>query len=328
MTGSRPIRVVLLLAALLLLATFAPTALFVPPVIERGAFIYAKPVPLDGVAPQRRRLGALVFLQGWSLSSDNPGFGGISAMHVEGSQLVGLNDGGWLISFPLPVRGGRLRGTIESLPDGPGSADVKSDRDSEALTVSGDHAWIGFERQNAIWRYRLPGWRSDSHAAPEAMARWPKNSGSEGMVRLADGRFLVFSEATRRKDGTNEVLLFLGDPAAPETASISVGYKVPEGYHVTDAALLPDGRLLILNRRFTVWEGVSAKLIIADVPGNDPNAVIGGKEIADFRPPVTVDNMEALSVTREGKRTIIWIASDDNFNPLQRTLLLKFALAD
>ena len=42
-----------------------------------------------------------------------------------------------------------------------------------------------------------------------------------------------------------------------------------------------------------------------------------------------VDNMEALSVTREGDRTIVWIASDDNFNPLlQRTLLMKFALAE
>jgi hypothetical protein len=38
--------------------------------------------------------------------------------------------------------------------------------------------------------------------------------------------------------------------------------------------------------------------------------------------------MEALSVDSENGRTILWIASDDNFNPLQRTLLLKFALAD
>jgi hypothetical protein len=36
--------------------------------------------------------------------------------------------------------------------------------------------------------------------------------------------------------------------------------------------------------------------------------------------------MEALAVEREGGRTILWIASDDNFNPLQRTLLLKFGL--
>jgi hypothetical protein len=31
-------------------------------------------------------------------------------------------------------------------------------------------------------------------------------------------------------------------------------------------------------------------------------------------------------VSREGGRTILWLASDDNYNKLQRTLLLKFAL--
>ena len=47
-----------------------------------------------------------------------------------------------------------------------------------------------------------------------------------------------------------------------------------------------------------------------------------------LRAPAAIDNMEALSVTRERGRTILWIASDDNFSPLQRTLLLKFALVD
>ena len=54
--------------------------------------------------------------------------------------------------------------------------------------------------------------------------------------------------------------------------------------------------------------------------------MIAGKEIADLRSPINVDNMEGLSVTQEGGRTIVWIASDDNFNPMQRSLLLKFAL--
>ena len=40
-------------------------------------------------------------------------------------------------------------------------------------------------------------------------------------------------------------------------------------------------------------------------------------------PPVTV---EGLSVTREAGRTILWLTSDDNYSPLQRTLLMKFAL--
>ena len=100
------------------------------------------------------------------------------------------------------------------------------------------------------------------------------------------------------------------------------------GYRITDAALLPDGRLLLLNRRFALFEGVSAVLSVADLTGLRAGGTIEGREIATLRPPLTVDNMEALSVTVENGRTILWIASDDNFFPLQQTLLLKFALVE
>jgi hypothetical protein len=36
--------------------------------------------------------------------------------------------------------------------------------------------------------------------------------------------------------------------------------------------------------------------------------------------------MEGLSVTQEGGRTIVWLTSDDNYSPLQQTVLMKFAL--
>ena len=72
--------------------------------------------------------------------------------------------------------------------------------------------------------------------------------------------------------------------------------------------------------------GVAAKLTLGGIPDLREGAVLSGEEIAHLRPPTTVDNMEGLSIGREGRRTIVWIASDDNFSALQRTLLLKFAL--
>jgi hypothetical protein len=36
--------------------------------------------------------------------------------------------------------------------------------------------------------------------------------------------------------------------------------------------------------------------------------------------------MEALALRRDGGRTFLYIASDDNLNSLQRTLLMKFEL--
>jgi hypothetical protein len=102
-------------------------------------------------------------------------------------------------------------------------------------------------------------------------------------------------------------------------------YLPPDGYRATDAALLPDGRILVLNRRWRLLEGLSAKLML--LRGRlAPGALLRGLEIADFHRPVTLDNMEGLSVTEEGGRIIVWLTSDDNYSPLQRTLLMKFAL--
>jgi hypothetical protein len=43
-----------------------------------------------------------------------------------------------------------------------------------------------------------------------------------------------------------------------------------------------------------------------------------------WAPPLTVDNMEALAIEQDHGRTILWIASDDNFFFLERTLLMRF----
>jgi hypothetical protein len=100
------------------------------------------------------------------------------------------------------------------------------------------------------------------------------------------------------------------------------------GYRVSDATLLPDGRLLILNRRFEWLEGFSLVVTIADARGLRPGDTIESREIARLQPPLTIDNMEGVSVAVENGRTIVWLVSDDNFSPLQQTLLLKFALIE
>ena len=201
----RAMRILAALAALPLLTTFAPPSLYSGPVYPDRATIAFQAVPLDEDDPARRRLGSLSYLGGWAISSNDPRFGGISAIHIEDGMVLAVSDAGSLIRFSLPGAGPASI-DVRPLPDGPGSAGSKLDRDAEAMTVHEGRAWIGFEQRNAVWRYRLGDWRSD-------------------------------------------------------------------------------------------------------VEG-----------------PVTVDNMEALDVTREGGKTIVWVASDDNLNALQRTLLLKFAL--
>jgi hypothetical protein len=240
--------------------------------------------------------------------------------------VIALSDAGTLFRFALPAGRGREPVRILPLADGPGPATRKSNRDTESMVLRGPWLWAGFERHNMIWRYRRSDLRATAAAWPAPMRRWRGNAGPEAMVRLADGRFLVLSEGADDSDALSDAVLFDGDPADPATPSFPLSYRRVPGFRATDAALLPDGRLLILNRRFAWLEGFSAVLALADPRGLRAGATIEGRALAALRQPVSVDNMEALSVTVENGRTIVWIASDDNFFPLQRTLLLKFAL--
>jgi hypothetical protein len=318
-------RILFCLAVVLLLATFAPPRLSPPEPPPAQSLLEFEPVPLDRDDPRQRQAGELLYLGGWNVESNDFRFGGLSAMHVESGAATAFSDAGWMIRFPLPGRLHKVRAELGPLPAGPGSPETKSDRDVESMTVHGGQAWIGYERANAVWRYRRADWSGEAAARPRAMRRWRANRGSEAMVRLADGRFLVFSEGA---GGPSEALLFAGDPSDADTPSLRFRYRPPRGFRITDAALLPDGRLLFLNRRVRFLEGITAKLSLAEAPADfREGMLLEGREIAHLSRPLIADNFEALSVTREGGRTIVWIASDDNYNPLQRTLLLKFALA-
>lgn len=318
-------RVLVPLALLLVLGTFAPLSLYREPALPSRSFVAFEPLILNEAAPAQRRLGQLTFLEGWHVSSNDPRFGGISAIHVEGRQVTAVSDSGAVMRFSLP---GARRGPLDLafLEEGPGSPYVKFDRDTEAMAVHGGDAWIVFERRNVVWRYSMAGWRTRAAAAPAQMKEWGANSGGEGIVRLADGRFLIFSEGTEDRGGATEVLLFSGDPADPRTEAVKLAYLAPEGFRVTDAAALPDGGLLFLNRRFSLTGGFAVRITYLKAPKIGEGALLRGDEIARFEHPVITDNLEALSVSRERGRTILWIASDDNHTSLQRTLFLKFAL--
>ena len=320
-------RILALAGIFVILATVTRPGPRPPPQGPGSALLAIAPVALDEGAPNRRRAGSLRFLGGWALSSGDERFGGISGMHVENGEIVAISDVGMLMRLPVPApgAGGAAPVRFDPLAEGPGPRTRKSNRDTEGLLVRGNRIWASFERHNMIWRYDRATLRAQSRARPAPMRRWGGNRGPEALLRLADGRFLVFSEG--RDDGApySEAVLFAGDPSIPGTSAARLRYRRPPGFRATDAALLPDGRILILNRRFALFEGWSARLVAARI---GRGAIVAGPEIAALAAPLSVDNMEALAVTLEGGRTIVWIASDDNFSPLQRTLLLKFELRE
>jgi len=316
----------LTLLVFLILATIIPAGPRRP--MEGGGeapLIYT-PVTLAADDPGFRQLGRLYFVAGWSLSSPDDRFGGLSGLHVEGGQATAISDAGMVMTFPLPGTAPAPRVRFQPVEQGPGPNRQRLTRDTEGLWIEGDRLWLTYERQNAIWRYDRASLAGQSEARPPLMRRWRGNSGAEAIVRLADGRFLIIEEGRDNGAPTSQAVLFAGDPSLPETPSAPLIYRRPSGYRATDATLLPDGRILILNRGLS-WLRLSAKLLLADPRQLRPGGTIEGQEIATLEAPLTVDNMEGVSVTQEHGRTIVWLVSDDDFMRMFRhTLLLKFEL--
>lgn len=303
----------------------------VPPAND-SQYLALEPIVFDADDPARTQVGRLAFLGGWKITSDNQEFGGISSMLVmPNSRFLMLSDNGTLVGFTLDEdRHQAIRPFIAPLPDGPAKPNeyARENWDSESLlhVPETGQFWVGYEHQHSIWRYGLSFSRTESANFPKAMQKWPENGGTEAMLRLPDGRFLVFSEAAEHPEKGYEALIFNADPSEPTSEAVLFGYQPPKGYKLTDAAILDDRSALMLHRRFTPLHGVSAIVSIAQLADFKPGKIVTSIPIATLKPPLKVDNMEALAITLDGEDTIVWIASDDNFSALQESLLFKFRL--
>ena len=299
----------------------------------------AEQVTLAPDDPRRIRVGRLTFLGGVALTSRDPAFGGFSALAVQSTRFTLLSDGGNIVRFTMGSDW-RPRGiAFANLPAGPLTGWEKRDRDSESLAIDPvtGRTWVGFENANAIWRYGAGLTWAETQVRPAEMSRWSPDGGAELLTRLPDGRFLAVSESTRvpgsawrggtpARRRTRDAILFSGDPTAPETRSARLGYVPEAGFNPVDAAALPGGDLIVLERRFALPFRWSNRLSIVPATAVRPGRLMRGMPIATLEAPLLHDNFEGLAVTAEGSSTILWLVSDDNQWSLQRSLLLKFRL--
>lgn len=324
----RRILIVLLLAILLLPAPHKNK----PKLFGPGPLLVtARPLPLSAEGSVRS-VGALDYLGGWQLSSPHQGFGGISSLLVDHTgRILALSDSGTLMGFAVkPGQDGR-RPFIAPLPVRQEDRDEPWwawDSESLAHDPATDRYWVGFEMLQRICRY-APGFaRVEACRTWPEIEAWPETGSIESMARLPDGRFLAIAEMGMARDGSHDTLLFAGDPAESGTAApLHLRYAPPRGYRPTDAVALDERHLLVLNRRVTLQNLFTAVLAIVELPARPRSGnLLQAHSLARLAPPLLADNFEALAVNHEGARTIVWIASDDNHEFFQRTLLLKFAL--
>ena len=301
------------------------------PPIATAITITARPVSIDPANPAHRDVGALRYLEGWALTSDHPGFGGFSSMHVRSDgALVLLSDTGEAVTFRPGA--GRLRGMFRPLPYFPREGREPNWRwDSESLAVDAGTGsiWVGIELTHRICRYARAFARVERCSMPAAVAAWPGTTGMESLVRLPDGRFLALAEDAPGPFGGNDAVLFSGDPVTRAGGhAVHLGYRPPRGYSPTDALLLGHGRMLVLNRRVSPVDLFTGVVTLVDLGALHRGEMLDGQEVARFQRPLLHDNFEALALSWEKGRPVLWIASDDNHLFFQRTLLLKFAVPD
>lgn len=297
--------------------------------------VEARRLLLDPEYPERNRIGDLVWRGGLELTSKDKRFGGFSGMLLDGDYLTAITDKGHWMAAQLNEDADGLKGlSAASITRyrGRDGKPLESTKfwDAESLVQLPDGSFlVGFEGKHRIWRYPASSAGSplDQTAqvfqAPDGLKRAPVNGGLEAIVLLSDGRLMALAEDFTAVNDPEGKAGFLWDG----DAWAELSYRTEAGFKPTAATLLPDGDLLVLERRFSLIGGLAIRLVRVESGRIGPGAVLKGKVLASFTPPMAIDNMEAMAVRRGPKgETLIYLLSDDNFNPLQRTLLLRFEL--
>ena len=302
--------------------------------------ITARPLTAFSKASNTAATGRLVWRGGLVLTSETGAFGGYSGLVVapDGRRLLAVSDAGAWLKATIEYDGERPTGlvgaTIGSLTRRDGAPLRGSrERDAEGLalatgTLENGEVLVSFERMNRIVRYRLvngrPGRPLETIDPPPGLQRM-SNDGMEAMTVLAGGpykgRTIAFSE-NAGSDGRHAGWIWTGGRARPLNV-VSMG-----GFALTAAASLSDGTLLLLERRFTILEGVRMRMRRIEPGAVKPGALLDGEVLIEADMSAEIDNMEGLAVhTAANGDTVLTVISDDNFNrTLQRTLLLQFTL--
>lgn len=294
------------------------------PVDDHRQQVTARPLP-DRPPPS----GSLRFVRGWHLVSPHSRFGGFSALaHTGPGAFILVGDNGYRTRLTVDGAGRVGAVDIRPLPTPDGRPASKAMADVEALVVdsAGNRAWIALEGVNQIWRLDVGLSRIEARRKlPQP--RWPANRGAEAMARLPDGRMIVFSEDADDDPRGREALLYAGDPAMPGPPPQRFFYDARGKGLVSDAAVLPDGRILLVHRRLGFDPVFTTILAVVDPADIRTDAVVRSQTIGRV-PRRLAENYEGAAVGVEGGRTYLWLVSDDNFNRWQRSLLLQFELVD
>ena len=287
--------------------------------------------------PDRRVFGALAFRGGLDLTSSFAEFGGLSSLRMrpDGEHFIAISDKGRWLTGRILYDGARPVGIAEARMAPMLAADgrplaAQGWYDSEALAEDEGVLYVGIERVNRIVRFDFARHgllaRAEPVAVPPGLAALPYNKGVEALVRVPKGlplagALIAISERGLDRAGNLKAFLIGG----PKPGAFAI--RRSDDFDVSDATRLPSGDLLVLERRFNWTSGVAIRLRRIALASLAPGALVDGPVLLAADMGYQIDNMEGIDVHRTAAgETVLTLISDDNFSPIQRTLLLQFML--
>ncbi|WP_420858016.1 esterase-like activity of phytase family protein [Marivivens marinus] len=247
------------------------------------------------------------------------GLGGFSGIEVsdDGARFTAISDSG------IWVRGTFSRsdaGTIDRidltaqgpLNDTDGTPATGFRADAEGLAIRDDgRIYVSFEGEARVWTYAtLTGEAAWLPRHPD-FRDMQVNSSLEALAIGPDGTLYTIPERSGDFDRPFSVYRYSG-------GKWSIPFSLPRSdeYLVSGADIGPDGRLYILERKVGLL-GFQSRLRRFDLDGS------GGVELWSG----SHDNLEGVAIWRDARgRLVASMISDDNFLPIQRTLIVELVL--
>jgi hypothetical protein len=283
---------------------------------------------------QNKRFGALEFVGGLVLQSTHKHFGGFSGLHIaaDGETFTAHSDRGHWLRGKFKRDGDRVTGieNAEMAPmRGPDGRTLAARKwfDTEALTSDGEYFYVGIERANQILRYRIADGllaRGIPIQVPSGVRRLPFNQGLEALAFVPremplGGSLIAISELGLDEKGN--IIAFIIGGQSPGAFSI----KRIGSFEISDVAISPNGHLVVVERYFRFLTGIHLRIRATPLAEIKPGALVDGKVLLEADSNFDIDNMEALSITRNATgQILLTLLSDNNFNYFQRTVLLRF----
>jgi hypothetical protein len=288
------------------------------------------------VGSDQTRFGAFEFIGGLELSSPSSMLGAMSAIRLSADRqrFLGVMDTGfWYAGRFERGPNGELTGiadfSVASMLDADGeSSEEKWRVDAEGLAVRGDEVLVSFERRSRVDVYPAdaPGSSRPTGTLPlQIPSKELRNNRGLEAIMVAPaasplaGEVVVVSERSLDANGDIYAAVLTG----PTKGVFFVKRHPP--YDVTDGDFLPNGDLLLLERRFSIAEGIGMRIRRIDASRLGAGNLVDGPVVLEADFGDQIDNMEGLDVSEdEDGKVFVTLVSDDNHSILQRNLVLEF----